>query len=107
MGRIAENLLRSSRNLLSYDPQVQGQDWLQKPARHTYLLQNLASAMKDPSIINNKPKEDLHLRRDVHAPSPPIPCILSPLGLVSKHDGGFKQIYHLSHLKRRLANNRI
>lgn len=38
-------------------------------------------------------------------PSPPF--ISSPLGLVPKHDGGWKKIHHLSHPVRRSVNDNI
>lgn len=63
--------------------------------------------MENPSIIDNKLKEDLHLRRIVHISTPPTPFISSPLGLIPKQNGGFKQIYHLSHPKGGSVNNYI
>lgn len=71
------------------------------------LSKNLVSAMEDPSIIDNKLEEDLRLRRIVPVPNPSIPFISSPLGLVPKHDGGFRRIHHLSHPKGRSVNDHI
>lgn len=71
------------------------------------LSENLASAMEDPSMIDNKLVEDLYLRRVVPILSPTGSFISSSLGLVSKYDGGFKQIHHLSHPKGRSVNDNI
>lgn len=71
------------------------------------LSENLVSVMKNPSIIDNKLEEDFQLCRVVHVPTSSTPFISSPLSLVSKYDGGFRQIHHLSHPKGRSVNNRI
>lgn len=71
------------------------------------LSENLAPAIGDPSIIDNKLEEDLHLQYVVHVPTPLTPFISSPLGLVPKHDGGFRRIHHLFHPKGRSVNDRI
>ena len=63
--------------------------------------------MEDRSIIDNKLEEDLRLRRIIPVPNLSIPFILSPLGLVPKHDGGFRHIHHLSHPKGRSVNDHI
>lgn len=39
--------------------------------------------------------------------NPIFPFISSPLGFVSKHDGGFWKIHHLSYLKGSLINDHI
>ena len=59
------------------------------------LSKNLASAFEDPKIITNKLQDDLRLHRVVKA-TPVFPFISSPLGLVPKHDGGWRRIHHLS-----------
>lgn len=56
------------------------------------LSKGLASAMEDPSIIDNKLEEDLRLRKIIPVPNLSTPFISSPLGLVPKHDGGFRRI---------------
>ncbi len=71
------------------------------------LSKNLASAMEDPSIIDNKLEEDICLRKVVSVPVPSPPFISSPLGLVLKHDGDFRRIHHLSHPKGRSVNDHI
>lgn len=40
-------------------------------------------------------------------PNPSVLFILSPLGLVSKHDGGFRRIHHLSHPRGHSVNDHI
>ncbi len=77
------------------------------PQNVLILSENLASAMEDPSIIDNKLAEDIQLRRVVSVPTPIAPFISSPLGLVSKHDGGIRRIYHLSHPKEKSVNDHI
>ncbi len=77
------------------------------PQNVLILLENLASAMEDPSIINNKLAKDIQLCRVVSGPTPIVPFISSPLGLVPKHDGGFRRIHHLSHPKEKSVNDHI
>lgn len=64
-------------------------------------------AMEDPSIIDKKLEEEICLKRVVLVPNPSPPFISSPLGLVPKHDGDFRQIHHLSHSKGKSVNNHI
>lgn len=56
----------------------------------------LPSALLDPEIIDNKLAHDLKLGRVVEVGNPTCPFISSSLGLVRKHDGGFRKIHHLS-----------
>ncbi len=77
------------------------------PQNVLILSENLASAIEDPSIINNKLAEDIQLRRVISVPTPIAPFISSPLGLVPKYDGGFRQIHHLSHPKGKSVNDHI
>jgi hypothetical protein len=60
------------------------------------LLRNLISANADNHTIQVKLAADLAAGRVVAiSPSPPYIC--SPLGLVPKHDQGWRRIHHLSH----------
>lgn len=70
------------------------------------LSKNLSSALVDTKIIDKKLCEDLALQRAVEV-KPKRLFISSPLGLVSKHDGGWRKIHHLSHLVGRWVNNHI
>ena len=69
--------------------------------------ENLASALEDPTIIDKKLQEDLASSRmtPVHQSSRPFIC--SPLGLVPKHDGGWRRIHHFSHLRGESMNDYI
>ncbi len=71
------------------------------------LSENLASALEDPTIIEKKLQEDLDSGRmtPVHQLSRPVIC--SPLGLVSKHDAGWRKIHHLSHTHGESMNDYI
>lgn len=60
------------------------------------LSKNLPLALLDLEIIDNKLAHDLKLGRVVEVKNPTYLFISSPLGLVPKHDGGFRKIYHLS-----------
>lgn len=77
------------------------------PSDAFILSKNLASALEDEGIIDKKLFEDLGNRRveEVIAPTPPF--ISSPLGLVPKHDGGWRRIHHLSHPVGRSVNDHI
>ncbi len=61
------------------------------------LSENLASALEDYTIIEKELQEDLASGRvtPVHQLSRPFICSL--LGLVPKHNGGWRRIHHLSH----------
>lgn len=61
------------------------------------LSKNLSSALVDTDIIDKKLCEDLALKRIIEVKAPTPPFIASPLGLVPKHDGGWRKIHHLSH----------
>ncbi len=71
------------------------------------LSDNLASALEDPTIIEKKLREDLASGRItlVHQPSCPFICFL--LGLVTKDDGGWRRIHHLSHPRGESLNDYI
>lgn len=60
------------------------------------LSRNLPSALIDQPVIDKKLAEDLSTERVVGV-NPNFPFISSLLGLVSKHDGGFRRIHHLSY----------
>lgn len=79
-----------------------------KGPRDAFILsKNLSSVVKDPSIIDNKLKEDFRLQQVIPVPNPKSSFISSPLGLVPKYDGGFRQIHHPSHPKGRSVNDHI
>lgn len=66
---------------------------------NTYILsKNLASALKNSAIIEKKLIEDLVLGKLMEVVKPISPFISSPLGLVPKHDRGWKKIYHFLYL---------
>jgi Reverse transcriptase (RNA-dependent DNA polymerase) len=70
------------------------------------LSKNLISADLDDHTIQDKLAADLKAGRVVVAsPSPPYIC--SPLGLVPKHDKGWRRIHHLSHPPGRSVNDHI
>lgn len=63
----------------------------------TFILsKNLASALENPTIIDNKLAENLALRQVIRVTSLPL-FISSPLRLVPKPDSGFCRIDHLSY----------
>jgi len=70
------------------------------------LSKNLISAELDNRTIQDKLAADLKARRVV-AVSPSPPYICSPLGLVPKHDKGWRRIHHLSHPPGRSVNDHI
>ena len=64
----------------------------------SYLANNLLSAYQQPKVIDDTLKKECELGR-ILGPfeSPPLPNFrTSGLGLVPKHDGGWRTIYHLS-----------
>lgn len=71
------------------------------------ISKNLTSSMEAPDIIDQKLKNDLVLRRVVQVVNPQPPYIASPLGLVRKHDGGWRRIHHLSHPHIHSVNDNI
>ena len=78
------------------------------PSNVFILSDNLASALKDPTIIEKKLQEDLALGRIVYILDPPSPPFISlPLGLVPKHDGKWQKIHHFSHSCGELVNDYI
>ncbi len=60
------------------------------PQNVLILSENLASAMENPSIIDNKLAEDIQLHRVVSVPTSIASFISSPLGLIPKYDGSFR-----------------
>ncbi len=70
------------------------------------LSKNLSLALVDIEIIDKKLRNDLELQWVVEV-SPERPFICSPLGLVPKHDGGWRKIHHLSHPVGRSVNDHI
>ena len=79
----------------------------QGPPDAFILSKNLSSALEDPAIIDKKLTEDLALGRVVEVESPTPPFICSPLGLVPKHDGGWRRIHHLFYPRGSLVNDYI
>ncbi len=71
------------------------------------LSKNLASALVDTEIINKKLYEDLANCQVEEVGNPTPPFISSPLGLVPKHDGGWRKFHHLSHPVGRSVNDHI
>lgn len=61
------------------------------------LSQNLALALVDTGIIDKKLVENLKNSPAEEVANPIPPFISFPLGLVPKHDGGWRKIHHLSH----------
>lgn len=76
------------------------------PTDALILSKNLSSALVDTEIIDKKLRDDLELQRVVEV-SPERPFICSSLGLVPKHDGGWRKIHHLSHPVGRSVNDHI
>lgn len=60
------------------------------------LSKNLASALVDTEIIDKKLADDLRCCRVEKVTNSTLPFIFSPLGLVLKHDRGWKNIHHFS-----------
>ncbi len=71
------------------------------------LSENLASALEDTEIIDNKLRDDLALQRVVKVKAPAPLFISCPLGLVPKQDGGWRKIHHLSHPRVHSVNDHI
>ncbi len=75
---------------------------------NTFILSdNLTSALKDPAIIEKKLHRDLASDRLSEIQQSRTPLICSPLGLVSKHDRGWRRIHHLSHPRGESVNDYI
>ena len=78
------------------------------PSDAFILSDNLTSALKDLVIIDKKLQEDLASGRVIQLQGPPTPpYICSPLGLIPKHDGGWRRIHHLSHPRGESVNDHI
>ena len=60
--------------------------------------------IEEPSLITQKLSEDLLCRR---VQLSTVPVIVSPLGLVPKHDGGWRRIHDLSYPPGRSVNESI
>lgn len=75
----------------------------------TFILSdNLALALQNSTIIEKKLKKDLVSGRVTQVQDPSTPSFsYLPLGLVLKHDRGWRKIYHLSHPRSELANDYI
>ncbi len=71
------------------------------------LSNNLASALEDPTIIEKKLQKDLASGCVTPVYQPSRPFICSPLGLVPKHNEGWRGIHHLSHPRGELVNDYI
>ena len=67
------------------------------------LSDNQESVHLSPGVINSKLQSDLADGRIVCTTASP-PYICSPLGLVPKHDGGFRRIHNLSHPLKESVN---
>jgi hypothetical protein len=70
------------------------------------ISKNQESVYLAPEIIDVKLRDDLAVGRIVPA-SQTSPFISSPLGLVPKHDGGFRRIHNLSHPGKKSVNANI
>lgn len=71
------------------------------------LLKNLASALADIGIIVKKLDDDLRCRQVEEVTNLILPFISSSLGLVPKHDRGWRKIHHLFHPVSNSVNNHI
>ena len=67
------------------------------------LSKNLKSINLDVQSLQSTLDDDLIKGRVIHR-FPTFPFISSPLGLVPKHDGGFRRIHHLSYPKENSVN---
>ena len=79
----------------------------ESPLNTFILLDNLASALRDPLIIDKKLTEDPALGQVVKVGKPILSFICLPLGLLPKHDGGWRKIYHPSHPWGESVNDHI
>lgn len=71
-----------------------------------HISKNLRTARLAPDVIQGKIQQDLRLQRvTLCSGTPPFMC--SPLGLVPKHDGGWRRIHHLSHPRGTSVNDYI
>lgn len=77
------------------------------PTNAFIFSKNLASALMDTEIIDKKLTKDLASGRMIKVINLSPPFIFSPLGLMPKYNRGWKKIYHLLHLVRRLVNDNI
>ncbi len=71
------------------------------------LSYNLASALEDLTIIEKKLQEELASGRGTPVHQPSRPFIFSLLGLVPKHDRGWRRIHHLLHPHGESVNDYI
>ena len=79
----------------------------ERPTDVFILSENLASALEDTEIIDNELRDDLALQRVVEVKDPAPPFIPSSLGLVAKHEGGWRKIHHLSYPRGHSVNDQI
>lgn len=77
------------------------------PSNAFILLENLTSAFEDLAIIEKKLQEDLTSGRVTPVQQPGAPFIYSLLGLMSKHDGGWRKIQHFLYPCGELVNDYI
>jgi hypothetical protein len=70
------------------------------------ISKNQESVYLAPEVIDAKLDDDLAVGRIVPT-SQSFPFISSPLGLVPKHDGGFRRIHNLSHPGKESVNDNI
>lgn len=70
------------------------------------LSENLSSALKAPTVIEDQLVKDISLGR-IRAALPEAPFISSPLGLMPKSNFGYRRIHHLSHPPLTSVNDQI
>ncbi len=78
------------------------------PSNAFILSNNLASALKDPAIVEKKLRDNLASGRVMQVQellTPPF--IYLPLGLVPKQDESWRKIHHLSHPQRKSVNQYV
>lgn len=77
-----------------------------EPTDALIFSKNLSSALVDTEIIDKKLRKELALHRIVEVDQE-RPFISSPLGLVPKHDSGWRNINHFSHPVGHSVNDHI
>lgn len=75
-----------------------------KGPAYNHIVKNLSSADLAPDVITKKLSKDLAYGRVLKVQGIPVPFISLPLGLIPKHDSGFRRIHHLSHPKGESVN---
>jgi len=94
------DLGRTLYGILTYGAQI----GIQHDVQHS-IYPNQASVQLAPQFLSDKVAEDLSLQRI--QPAIPTNLVSSPLGLVVKHDGGWRRIHNLSHPIGRSVNDAI